>query len=1050
MIRPLARFVALLAFLFGVAHASTTSVTATLVDSDGTAWANCSWSAIMTSPKGGPTINRSPVTAIVVNGSCNSSGVLSATMTDTGSLDQPGAFWTFSIHPNASAGSGHSITTAITGTSVDLSAALSAGLVAPRFPAVNNAYGYANVEVTPQTPNAFGYYNVILQAQCVYNLGSWSCATSGSSPFQALTTTGTSGAATLTAGVLNVPQYTGGTGAVASVFGRTGVVTATNGDYTAAQVGAVSTSATSMQTMAGPINSPAYQFANVVSSASFGIVCDGATDNTTAFAAMDTYMVAHPGTTVEFNPGTGACQYHSSRWLPNVASGIIHGNGASFQNSIPYSASVYGTSMEFASQCDWFSCVPGASFTYPTYCPIQTAAAGATTITTITPSCAANIPVGSCLYLGGYNQTQGAGYPPDLRYNEWHCQIVSSNSSTGVITLQEPLLNSYDTNWLAGNPVNGVNMGPPFIVSLNRPNGTSAPFQVTQYLEMDDINFLCAVNFPSDCYDSTGNTSSNTGYGGAQFSGILNLHLHNVKIGYLNVTATGDTTVDGGSYIVTDTLDKSSGSFVMRDSTTASIGGGAQGFSNILIDHVTFNNAEVGSSQCGMSQPSSRQWTVQNSQFYCSLSSAFSTMFNLNGAQPTINAVATGNTFWNPTGSVHHGFGFGVPIPFTVLTVPTSLTVTYTQANYQANGTLIGNSIATTSAGKQCVVSAEPVASGGSMLLTFTSCSATPVIGDVFNVNHVHKFTEHGNNWAGVQSQMFYTAGSNAALMPVDTLDVGPQDFVVTNHATINPIGACGHFFTATTVGYGASATVLDGATSPTYLAAYTPGAGSTVAQVFCNGSNWVYSGGVNTGVSTVSVATANGISGTVANATTTPAITLTLGAITPTSVTTTGTGNGASTFTYTGVAATAPTTNQWQLSPAVAITTPWSLSPAGAPATGILYGTNTAGVVQQSFTTAPVLSAVNTNATQTTVSCSTSGNAVFSQPLQGASDKKVLIHFGVCLGTASYTFPVPFTNTPSIYASNNVAATIATSLTTTAVTVTGATTSGSLILEDY
>jgi hypothetical protein len=41
--------------------------------------------------------------------------------------------------------------------------------------------------------------------------------------------------------------------------------------------------------------------------------------------------------------------------------------------------------------------------------------------------------------------------------------------------------------------------------------------------------------------------------------------------------------------------------------------------------------------------------------------------------------------------------------------------------------------------------------------------------------------------------------------------------------------------------------------------------------------------------VTTVSVATANGVSGTVADPTSTPAITLTLGAITPTSVTTSG-----------------------------------------------------------------------------------------------------------------------------------------------------------------
>jgi hypothetical protein len=58
---------------------------------------------------------------------------------------------------------------------------------------------------------------------------------------------------------------------------------------------------------------------------------------------------------------------------------------------------------------------------------------------------------------------------------------------------------------------------------------------------------------------------------------------------------------------------------------------------------------------------------------------------------------------------------------------------------------------------------------------------------------------------------------------------------------------------------------------------------------------------GVGT-VTSVSVATANGISGTVATATTTPAITLTLGAITPTTVSTTGT---------VGIGLAAPTTNR-------------------------------------------------------------------------------------------------------------------------------------------
>jgi hypothetical protein len=61
------------------------------------------------------------------------------------------------------------------------------------------------------------------------------------------------------------------------------------------------------------------------------------------------------------------------------------------------------------------------------------------------------------------------------------------------------------------------------------------------------------------------------------------------------------------------------------------------------------------------------------------------------------------------------------------------------------------------------------------------------------------------------------------------------------------------------------------------------------------DGTNWVVPSGSGTGtVTSVSVTTANGISGSVATATTTPAITLTLGAITPSSVAATGTVSGS------------------------------------------------------------------------------------------------------------------------------------------------------------
>lgn len=65
----------------------------------------------------------------------------------------------------------------------------------------------------------------------------------------------------------------------------------------------------------------------------------------------------------------------------------------------------------------------------------------------------------------------------------------------------------------------------------------------------------------------------------------------------------------------------------------------------------------------------------------------------------------------------------------------------------------------------------------------------------------------------------------------------------------------------------------------------------------FYNGSAWVPLSTTSGTVTSVSVTTANGVSGSVANPTTTPAITLTLAAITPTTVTASGTVSSAVEF---------------------------------------------------------------------------------------------------------------------------------------------------------
>jgi len=96
------------------------------------------------------------------------------------------------------------------------------------------------------------------------------------------------------------------------------------------------------------------------------------------------------------------------------------------------------------------------------------------------------------------------------------------------------------------------------------------------------------------------------------------------------------------------------------------------------------------------------------------------------------------------------------------------------------------------------------------------------------------------------------------------------------------------------------------------------------------------------------------------------------------------------------------------------------------------------------------ILSTINSSAPQQQIGGSSSGNAVFSQPFQGASYKKVVIQLNALVGTASYTFPTPFSLTPDYFIGGRATGATISTISTTAVTITGITSTGLIVLEGY
>jgi hypothetical protein len=166
---------ALLFLLVSVGAFAQTAVTATITDSDSQTWNNGTWTASLVSPSGPP---QGCTTATTVAGTMSGSGVITGSLCDNSLVGPSGSTWRFTICPNASANCSQ-VSTAVSGSTQNLSSVLSAGVTAPRFPATFGAHGYLDVEVSPTPQPGMTYYNVTTPAFRQWTGSAWASVGGG-------------------------------------------------------------------------------------------------------------------------------------------------------------------------------------------------------------------------------------------------------------------------------------------------------------------------------------------------------------------------------------------------------------------------------------------------------------------------------------------------------------------------------------------------------------------------------------------------------------------------------------------------------------------------------------------------------------------------------------------------------------------------------------------------------------------------------------------------------------------------------------------------------
>ena len=416
----------------------------------------------------------------------------------------------------------------------------------------------------------------------------------------------------------------------------------------------------------------------------FGATCNGSGEHDhSAFTAFNAWALnwqrAHPGLIELYIPSGSVCVFNKpsadqGRFAKGIKDLLVYGYGATLS-----SASSSGDAF-------WLGGI-GVSGINPQddvhSARVLTVNAGSDSVTLLTPSQTSLFRVGNYALMAGLD-TQGYGYPPNPYFYEY-VQIQRVSSSSGVITLNAPLKNTYKSTWplyFSGNRSQPDQGGPATLYTLDpswdaqieyagltisQDGQTYSPGRSITYRDVSFTGGACGI--PTENMSWTAIDANMPNCDMEVDKLIDSLALSRVTIRQILFQSASPNLFVMDSSTVTSTLNGTPKKTMISNSSLAAFRPGAYAYGNSKA--VTCTDCVLNSvSPLGVfDEGGSNNIGVNN--FY-SMAAGIITSANLNG--PMRWAVPGAQLFWR-------GQYENEGVPFTVLDVTQDATNTYVQTS---------------------------------------------------------------------------------------------------------------------------------------------------------------------------------------------------------------------------------------------------------------------------------------------------------------------------------------------------------------------------------